>query len=125
MKKKVPPSSEPFDCELAKQKVKEQLCSGKSLFGEKGAFAPLLQEMLNSILEGGMEGHLDEEERDGGNRKNGKSKKKLKTSSGTIEVTTPRDALFRLYRDRFFNYLRSKICLISGMRFGYWRNKWT
>src|ERR1700712_5421869 len=85
--------SEPFDYQLAKQKVKEQLRSGKSLFGKEGAFAPLLQEMLNSILEGEMEGHLDEEERDNGNRKNGKSKKLLKTSSGTIEVTTPRDRL--------------------------------
>lgn len=58
--------SEPFDYEQAKQKVKEQLRSGKSLFGKEGAFAPLLQEMLNSILEGEMEGHLDEEERDNG-----------------------------------------------------------
>jgi putative transposase len=90
MKKDQP---EPFDYELAKQKVKEQLRSGKSLFGKEGAFAPLLQEMLNSILEGEIEGHLDDEERDGGNRKNGKNKKLLKTSSGTIEVTTPRDRL--------------------------------
>jgi len=85
--------SAPFDYELAKQKVKEQLRNGKSLFSKEGAFAPLLQEMLNSILEGEMEGHLDEEERDSGNRKNGKNKKFLKTSSGTIEVTTPRDRL--------------------------------
>jgi len=84
---------EPFDYELAKQKVKEQLRSGKSLFGKEGAFAPLLQQMLNSILEGELESHLDEEERDSGNRKNGKDKKLLKTSSGTIEVTTPRDRL--------------------------------
>jgi transposase-like protein len=82
---------EPFDYELAKQKVKEQLRSGKSLFGKEGAFAPLLQEMLNSILEGEIESHLDDEERENGNRKNGKSKKLLRTSSGTIEVTTPRD----------------------------------
>jgi putative transposase len=66
--------SSPFDYEQAKQKVKEQLRSGKSLFGEEGAFAPLLQEMLNSVLEGEMEGHLDEEYRDNGNRKNGKKK---------------------------------------------------
>ena len=85
--------TEPFDYQLAKQKVKEQLRSGKSLFGKEGAFAPLLQEMLNSILAGEMEGHLDEDERDSGNRKNGKNKKLLRTSSGTIEVTTPRDRL--------------------------------
>jgi putative transposase len=47
--------------------------------------------MINSILEGEMEGHLDEEERSSGNRKNGKGKKLLKTSSGNIEISTPRD----------------------------------
>src|SRR5688572_14938149 len=80
-----------FDYEVAKQKLREQFRTGKSLFGKGGAFAPLLQEMLNSMLEGEMEGHLDEEQRDTGNRRNGKSTKLLKTSSGTIEVTTPRD----------------------------------
>lgn len=83
--------TEPFDYEVAKQKLREQFRTGKSLFSKGGAFAPLLQEMLNSMLEGEIDGHLDDQERDTGNRKNGKSKKLLKTSSGTIEVTTPRD----------------------------------
>lgn len=82
---------EPFDYEVAKQKLREQFRTGKSLFSKGGAFAPLLQEMLNSMLEGELDGHLDDQERDTGNRKNGKTKKLLKTSSGTIEVTTPRD----------------------------------
>jgi len=85
--------TEAFDYELAKQKVKEQLRTGKSLFSKGGAFAPLLQEMLNSILEGEMEAHLDEEERSSGNRKNGKISKQLKTSAGSIEINTPRDRL--------------------------------
>jgi putative transposase len=84
---------EPFDYEKAKQKVKEQFRSGKSLFGKDGAFAPLLQEMLNSILEGEMDGHLDDLQRESGNRKNGKNKKQVKTSSGNIEINTPRDRL--------------------------------
>ena len=84
---------EPFDYEKAKQKVKEQFRTGKSLYGKDGAFAPLLQEMINSILEGEMEGHLDEDERSAGDRKNGKGKKLLKTSSGSIEISTPRDRL--------------------------------
>jgi transposase-like protein len=83
--------TEPFDYEVAKQKLREQFRTGKPLFGKGGAFAPLLQEMLNSMLEGEIDGHLNEEERDTGNRRNGKNKKLLKTSSGTIEVTTPRD----------------------------------
>jgi transposase-like protein len=84
-------STEPFDYELAKQKLREQFRNGQSLFGKGGAFAPLLQEMLNSMLEGEIDGHLDEQEREAGNRKNGKNKKLVKTSAGTIEVTTPRD----------------------------------
>ena len=84
---------EPFDYEKATQKLKEQFRTGKSLFGKGGAFAPLLQEMLNSILEGEIEGHLDEQQRDTGNRKNGRNKKVVRTSSGNIEVTTPRDRL--------------------------------
>lgn len=84
---------EPFDYEKAKQKVKEQFRTGKSLYGKDGAFGPMLKDMINSILEGEMEGHLDEAERSSGNRKNGKGKKLLKTSSGNIEVSTPRDRL--------------------------------
>ena len=83
----------PFDYELAKQKLREQFRTGKSLFSKGGAFAPLLQAMLNSMLEGEMDAHLDEEERSVGNRRNGKSSKLLKTSAGTIEVDTPRDRL--------------------------------
>jgi hypothetical protein len=51
---------ESFDFEKAKQKLKEQFRTGKSLFSKGGAFAPLLQEMLNSILEVEIEGHLDD-----------------------------------------------------------------
>lgn len=84
-------NQESFDYEMAKQRLREQFRTGKSLFSKGGAFAPLLQEMLNSMLEGEMEGHLDQEERGSGNRRNGKTSKQLKTSAGTIEVSTPRD----------------------------------
>jgi putative transposase len=84
---------QPLDYEEAKQKLKEQLRSGKSLFGKGGAFAPLLEEMLNSILEGELEAHLDQQERRSGNRRNGKGTKTVKTAAGSIEVSTPRDRL--------------------------------
>jgi transposase-like protein len=90
MEEKIPKS---FDYEEAKQKLKEQFRSGKSLFGKGGAFAPLLEEMLNSMLEGELDAHLDEEERRSGNRKNGKGSKLLKTSAGRIEINPPRDRL--------------------------------
>jgi transposase-like protein len=74
-----------------KKKALEQLKSGKSLFGKDGAFAPMLKEILDASLEGELDAHLDESERTKGNRKNGKLKKTLKTSQGSIEINTPRD----------------------------------
>ena len=78
--------TEHFDYEVTKQKLRERFRTGQSLFGKGGAFVPLLQEMLNSMLDSEMDGHLDERQRDTGNRRNGKSKKLLKTSPGTIEA---------------------------------------
>lgn len=82
-----------LDYEVMKQKLKEQFRTGKSLFIKGGAFAPLLEELINSMLEGELEGHLDADERRSGNRKNGKGSKVVKTSAGSIEITTPRDRL--------------------------------
>jgi len=82
---------EPFDYEGTKKKALEQFGSGKSLFGKDGAFAPMLKEFLESALEAEMEEHLTEEQREDGNRKNGKTSKKLKTGDGTIDLDTPRD----------------------------------
>lgn len=82
-----------LDYEVMKQKLKEQFRTGKSLFSKGGAFAPLLEELINSMLEGELEGHLDENERLSGNRKNGKGSKVVKTSAGSIEINTPRDRL--------------------------------
>jgi len=39
-------------------------------------------------MEGELENHLDEEERSSGNRKNGKTSKKLKTADGSIDLET-------------------------------------
>ncbi len=77
--------------ELMKKKALEQLRSGKSLYGKDGAFAPLLKQFLDAALEAELESHLDQAERSTGNRKNGKTSKEVRTSSGTISVDTPRD----------------------------------
>lgn len=81
-----------FSEEVRKQAL-EQFMKGKSLFGKGGAFAPLLQELLEAALEGEMAAHLkkEEEEEKGPNRRNGHSSKTLKTSGGSIELKTPRD----------------------------------
>lgn len=80
-----------FDFESMKDLALEQLRSGESLYGKNGAFAPLMKKFLEAALEAEMESHLDEAERSGGNRRNDKSSKQIRTSDGTIEIDTPRD----------------------------------
>ena len=83
--------SEEFDFESIKNKVLEQLKTGNPLLGKDGAFAPLLESILNAALEGEMDAHLSEEERLTGNRRNGKMQKQVQTSLGEVTVSTPRD----------------------------------
>lgn len=80
-----------IDYDALKNKALSQLRSGASLYGKDGAFAPLLKEFLQTALEEELNNHLDDEQRESGNRKNGHSSKSVKTSSGTIEIDTPRD----------------------------------
>lgn len=74
-----------------RDKALEQLKEGKSLTGSGGVFAPLLKDFLESALEAEMESHLSAEERNQGNKRNGKGSKTVKTSFGTIPITTPED----------------------------------
>lgn len=77
--------------EAIKKKALEQFKTGQPLLGKDGAFAPLMKQFLESALEAEMEEHLDESERNKGNRKNGTSKKTVKSSDGSFELETPRD----------------------------------
>lgn len=77
--------------EALRQQVLEGLKQGKPMFGKDGAFAPLIENILNAALEGEMDAHMSEEERDMGNRRNGRMQKQVQTSVGEVTVTTPRD----------------------------------
>lgn len=77
--------------EQMRDKALEQLMQGQSLTGKDGVFAPLLQKFLESALESEMNAHLNEQERESGNKRNGKGSKRLKTTSGEIVLTTPED----------------------------------
>ncbi|MGB5750754.1 MAG: IS256 family transposase [Desulfobacterales bacterium] len=79
------------DLEGIEKKALEQLKSGKSLFGKDGAFAPLLKGFIEKALESEMEEHLGESERIRGNKRNGKGKKTIKSSTGSFEIETPQD----------------------------------
>lgn len=69
----------------------EQFKSGKNLFGEGGAFAPMLKNVIEKALEGEMDAHLDSKERLKGNKRNGRGKKTLKSGFGSFDIDTPQD----------------------------------
>ncbi|GAA5225403.1 IS256 family transposase [Membranihabitans marinus] len=71
------------------KKALDQLLSGKSLFGEDGAFGPMLKSFIEKALEAEMTSHLSEGSEK--NKRNGKGKKTLKTNIGSIEIETPQD----------------------------------
>ncbi len=78
-----------FNFEEFEKEAIKQIKSGKKLEGRDGVLAPLLQRLLNASLNGELDAHIIEKPL--GNRKNGKGKKKVKTSFGEIELESPRD----------------------------------
>lgn len=59
------------------------------MLGSDGVFTPLLKEFLEAALEGELSEHL--ESKQGGNRRNGHGRKRVKSHLGTIEIEPPRD----------------------------------
>ena len=90
-KEAFPASQTGWDYEALKKKTLEQFRSGKDLFSKGGAFAPLLKDFLEAALQAELDEHLEQEDEDQNNRKNGYNTKLLKTGAGTIELDTPRD----------------------------------
>lgn len=85
---------EKFDYESFKQDaIKEVLRKKRN--GEKISIdeltKPMLKEFLETMLSIEIDEHLDEETRNSGNRKNGKTRKQVKSKEGGFELETPRD----------------------------------
>lgn len=66
----------------------ESLKQGKKLEGVDGAVTPLIKRLIEVSLDGEMDNHLSEGRP---NRRNGRSKKNIRTSYGEIPIDTPRD----------------------------------
>lgn len=79
------------DYKAMRAKALAQLRSGESLTGKDGAFGPLIKEFLETALQAEMDAHLDIQEREQGNKRNGKGSKRIKTSTGEVEIETPQD----------------------------------
>jgi transposase-like protein len=68
----------------------------EDIFGEDGLAQHLTKRLVERMLEGEMTDHLGYEKnaaegRDGGNSRNGKTRKKVQTDKGEFEIEVPRD----------------------------------
>jgi transposase-like protein len=82
---------EKFDFEAFKRDAIVKLRNKQPLSGKEGVLQPLLKELIETALEAELDVHLGEEERAFGNRKNGKTSKRVKSSKGAFNLETPRD----------------------------------
>ena len=70
-------------------KALAELQAGKGLTGEDGVLTPLIKQLTEAALKAELEQHLESETQV--NRKNGSTKKTVKSSIGQFELETPRD----------------------------------
>lgn len=84
---------EEFNLEDFKKEVAQKVREGKGLIGKEGALTPLLKEILEAAMEGEMDEHLKQTKEQTDNRRNGHTRKNLKSSLGTFEIASPRDRL--------------------------------
>ena len=71
------------------EKALKALQSGQAITGKDGVLAPLIKQLTEAALEAEVETHLAHAVSP--NRRNGKSTKTIKSSSGSFELETPRD----------------------------------
>lgn len=81
---------EKFDFEEFKKQALEKVKQGQPVTGKNGVLMPLIKDFFETALQGEMDSHLSREVSDN-NRRNGKSKKTVKSESGAFELETPRD----------------------------------
>lgn len=70
-------------------KALEALRNGQDLTGKDGILTPLIKQLTEAALKAELEAHLASD--DTVNRKNGSTKKTIKSPSGSFELETPRD----------------------------------
>lgn len=86
------PKKSKYDVELSpwEEEAVKGLYAGKPLLGESGVFTAMVKRIVQASLKGEMQAHLAGEDQEG-NRRNGYTRKTLKTSGGQVDIATPRD----------------------------------
>ncbi len=105
-------------------KALKALQSGQAITGKDGVLAPLVKQLTEAALEGELDTHLANEV--AGNRRNGKSRKKMKSTSGEFELETPRDRagtfepqLVKKHQRHISDEIERKILSMYGLGMSY------
>jgi putative transposase len=100
------------------------LQAGKPITGKDSVLSPLIKQLTEAALEAEIDTHLAQEISP--NRKNGKSRKTMKSSSGSFELETPRDRsgsfepqLVRKHQTHVSDEIEAKILSMYGLGMSY------
>ena len=112
--------TEKFDFE----KALEALKAGQPITGKDSVLSPLIKQLTEAALEAEIDTHLAQEIDP--NRKNGKSRKTMKSSSGSFELETPRDRsgtfepqLIKKHQTHVSDEIEAKIISMYGRGMSY------
>lgn len=112
--------NEKFDFEAALKALQ----SGQSLTGKDGILTPLVKQLTEAALEAELDSHLADDVI--ANRKNGKSRKTVKSSGGAFELATPRDRagtfepqLVKKHQRAVSDEIETKILSMYGLGMSY------
>ena len=112
--------TEKFDFEQALEALK----AGQPITGKDSVLSPLIKQLTEAALEAEIDTHLAQEVAP--NRKNGKSRKTMKSSSGSFELDTPRDRagsfepqLIKKHQTHVSDEIESKILSMYGRGMSY------
>lgn len=100
------------------------LRNGQDLTGKDGILTPLIKQLTEAALKAELESHLAKEEAP--NRKNGTTRKTVKSPSGNFELDTPRDRsgtfepqLVKKHQTHLTDELERKILSLFGLGTSY------
>ena len=106
------------------QEALKAIQAGKPLLGKEGILTPLIKNLTEAALEGELASHLGQEI--AANRRNGKTKKTIKSLNGNFELNTPRDRagtfspqLVKKHQNTLTNEIESKIIALYGLGMSY------
>jgi putative transposase len=112
--------AEKFDFEAALKAIQ----SGQSITGKDGVLGPLVKQLTEAALEAELDSHLSEDLAE--NRRNGKSRKTVKSTSGKFELETPRDRagtfepqLVKKHQRTVSDEIETKILSMYGLGMSY------